>query len=69
MRELRRQNDELKADLQTFKAETASLLQNINVSLHKLVALRLARRSKTNEESETDIITGWVQKFPLINFL
>ena len=39
MRELRRQNDELKADLQTFKAGTASLLQNINVSLHKLVAL------------------------------
>ena len=67
MRELQRQNDELKADIQTFKAGTAMLLQNIYVSLHKLVALQLARRSETNEESKKDVITGRVQKIPLIN--
>ena len=67
MRELQRQNDELKADLQTFKAGTTLLLQNINISLHKLVSLRLARRSETNEESERDIITGQLRKILPIN--
>ena len=60
MRELQRQNDELKADIHTFKAGTALLLQNINVSLHRIVASQLARRSETNEERVGDIITGRV---------
>ena len=43
------------------------MLQNINVNLQKIVALQLARRSETNEESVGHIITGRVQKIPLIN--
>ena len=44
MRELRRQNDKLKTDLQVFKVATSSLLQHMNARLHKIFAAPTVRR-------------------------
>ena len=44
MRELRRQNDDLKTDHKAFKVATSSLLRHINASLHKIFAALAVRR-------------------------